>query len=850
MGLATAEPSSEDWHTRASEHPPTDPGESAEPGWDGTMLLGRGAEIEVLARVIGQVRAGGSAALVIRGEAGIGKTGLLNEMISLADDFELVRVDGVESEVQLGYAALHRIVLPFIDRIGHLPLPQREALESAFGISASGPPDRFLVALAALTLLGDIERTSPLLVVVDDAHWLDPDSVLALACVGRRLLGDRMSLVCAVRETLPDPLTYQGWRELHLRGLEEASARELLLSLAKTPVHGRVATELVVTAKGNPLALRGFLEELSPSQLAGLSPLPDPLPTGQLIEARFGRQVEALPRETRTAMLLVAAEPSGDPVTIGTAAKNLGISLTSLEPAETSQLMRTHPRIEFSHPLVRSAVYSGASLVCRREVHQALATATNQTSDGERWAMHRALASLGPNEDVALALEESAAQARGRGGFLAETTLLMRSADLTPELRRRSRRLLLAAYAAYHASNPSLAESLLNGARGGELNRVDLAHAQLLDGMIRVHAGKSSQSPALLQRAAEAFGPFDTKLSHRAFLTALLAHRSVLHLAEDTTGRELGEAALASLREAEDDSTVDILLRGIASASACEFADAVPALRRALSHFDEMSADEVIEWFDVAAFIANELWDARASRSTTERLEGIARQQGALLALRHALLTSGMRETWEGKFSAASARFAEFVDIRGTAVAALLDVELDAWRGDETVARAKIGELLELGTEIGAGSLLLTAHLASATLELGLGNYPEALSAAEALHAPKSPTWSCWALPLVVEAAVRCGDKMAAKRAFRDVEEIAAVVQTPWALGIQSLCRAQMSEDSGQIASSFQEAITRFEHMQWLTLTGRSHLLYGEWLRREKRRAEARTELRGCVRDL
>jgi DNA-binding CsgD family transcriptional regulator len=821
-------------------------GESGQAARKREMLLGRGAEIDELLEVIDQARVGGSTALVIRGDAGIGKTGLLNELISRANDFELIRVDGVESELQFGYAALHRIVLPFMGRLGYLPIPQRDALESAFGMSATGLPDRFLVGLATLALLGDIERTSPLLIVVDDAHWLDLDSVAALEFVGRRLVGDRMVIVCTVREMVRDPPPFQGWRELPLRGLEEDSSHQLLLSLAKTPIQRRVATELVVAAEGNPLAIRGFVQELSTSQLAGLSPLPDPLPTGDLIEARFARQAEALPGETRTALLLAAAEPSGDPATIAAAASELGISLASLEPAESIQLIRTHPRIEFSHPLVRSAIYSGASLVRRREVHQALASATDRTSDGERWAMHRALASLGPDEDIALALEESATQARKRGGYSAETTLLLRSADLTPRVGQRSRRLLLAAYAAYHASNPSLAEILLNDARGGDLGLVDLAHAALLDGMIQVHIGRTSQSPALLQQAAETFSAFDTGLSHQAFLSALLAQCHALDLAEGTTGRELGEAALRSLRETETDSTVDILLRGMASLFACDIGEAAPALHRALAHFDRMSAEEVIKWFEVATFIAYELCDAEASRAAIERLEGVARQQGAILALRHALIALGVRETRQGNFSAASERFAEFLDLRATPIAAVLDLELDAWRGDETAARVKIAELLSHGTAIGGGWLLQNAHLASATLELGLGNYPEALAAAEALHAPRAPGWSCWALPLVVEAAVRCGDETAAKRAFRDVEEIAAVVQTPWAFAIQSLCRAQIGEESSEIASSFHDAITRFEEMQWRSFAGRAHLLYGEWLRRAKRRAEARDELRAA----
>lgn len=808
------------------------------------MLLGRESEIDELAGVIDEARNGGSTALVIRGEAGIGKTGLLNELISLSSDFQVVRVDGVESEVQLSYAALHRIVLPFMDRMGHLPPPQRAALESAFGISASGSPNHFLVGLATLALLGDTERTSPLLVVIDDAHWLDPDSVVALAFVGRRLLADRMVLIFAVRETLQDPPPFEGWRELILRGLNEDSANQLLLSLVTTPVQTVVSAALIGAADGNPLALRGFAAELSPSQLAGRSPLPDPLPTGQSIEARFARQTETLPQDTRTVLLLAAAEPSGDPAKVAAAATELGVSLTSLEPAEAIQLVRTRPAIEFSHPLVRSAVYSGASLARRREVHNALASVTDRSSDGESWAMHRALASLGPDEEVALALEESAIQARARGGYSAETALLVRSADLTPELGQRSRRHLSAAYAAHRASNPSLAESLLNDARHGELNQIDLAHAQLLKGMIAVLIGPASQSPALLKQAAEAFEGVDTELSHRAFLIALLSQGYALTLTEATTARELGEAALESLFEAEVDSTVDILLRGMASLYACELRDAVPALHRALAHFEQMSTDEVIEWCDVATFIANGLWDARASFSTTDQIERAARERGAILALRHALLNSSRREMSEGKFSDAAARFAENFDLRASPIGAALDAEVHAWRGNESTARAKIGDLLELGNAIGAGWVLQNAYLALATLEIGLGNHREALAAAEALHAPRAPSWSCYALPLLVEASVKCGEKTTAKTAFRDVEDIAGVLHTPWVLAIQSLCRAQISEESIEIASSYQEAIAGFEGMHWHTHTGRAHLLYGEWLRRQKRRAEAQVELR------
>jgi hypothetical protein len=368
---------------------------------------------------------GGGATLVIRGEPGVGKTVLLDELEALACDFRVIRTDGIESELQLGYAALHRIVLPLVDRIPHLPAPQRDAVQAAFGLSATGRPDQFLIGLATLTLLGDPDRTAPVLVVVDDAHWLDQDSRAALAFVGRRLQADGVALVFAVRDSFADQGPTKGLPELHVKGLADVPARELLASLASTPIQDGVAAKIIAATAGNPLALTGLAGELTESQLAGLSPLPDPLPASGLIEARFARQVRLLPKETQIALLLAAAEPTRDLVAIDTAARDLGTSLAALEPAEALQLITTQSGIEFRHPLIRSAVYSSASSARRRDVHLALARALNGETDPERWAMHRAIAALGPEEEVALP-------------FRANVTRFTGSFPTTP--RRRPRR--------------------------------------------------------------------------------------------------------------------------------------------------------------------------------------------------------------------------------------------------------------------------------------------------------------------------------------------------------------------------------------------------------------------------
>ena len=516
-----------------------------------------------------------------------------------------------------------------------------------------------------------------------------------------------------------------------------------------------------------------------------MSPLPDPLPTGELIEARFARQVQLLPQETQTALLLVAAEPTRDLVAIASAAGQLGTSLVALEPAEALRLITTASGIEFRHPLIRSAVYSSASAAHRRQAHLALARALDRAADPERWAMHRALAALGPEEEVAAALEESAILARARGGYTAETALLSRSAELSPGSRDRSRRLLGAAYAANLAGNSARAQALLEAARKGELDDFEQARAQLLDGMVRLHLGQGRRAPALLLEAAKSLAPLNPQLSHRALLASFNALLSAYQCAEGTTGAEIGQVALIALGGSGGESTVDSLLRGVASSFVCNYEESASALRRALATCEQMSAEEITEWYYVGPVIANTLWDPDAYRIIVELLETAARRHGAILALQPALLSSAAGEVREGRFSAARTRYAELLEITEavggfTSFYALLDVELVAWQGEEDAARGKIHDLTEFGMAVGSGAGILNGHYAMAILELGLGRYPEALTAAQALEAGRAPGWSPFALPLIVEAAMRCADVKTATAALEQIEERALVLQTPF----------------------------------------------------------------------
>ena len=395
------------------------------------MLLGRGAERAAIDRVLDAARAGRAGALVLRGEAGIGKTALLDDAVAHAGDLTVVRVVGVESEMGMGFAALHRLLLPLLPACDQLPEPQREALESAFGLRSDGRGDVFLVGLAALTLLGDAARERPLLCIVDDAQWLDRESINVLAFVARRVYADRIALLFAVREPSEPAVRIDGVPDLHLRGLDDGDAHELLSSVVGGPLGPLLADRIVSETRGNPLALVELGGELTSDHLAG-APITEPLPVSELVEARFLRQVRALPRDTQMLLLVAAADGVGDPATVLRAGASLDIPADALAPAEAARLVVATPVVEFRHPLMRTAIYHGATLADRRHVHRALADVLDAEGDADRRAWHAAEAVLGPDEAVAAQLERSAERARRRSGFAAESAYLQRAADLTP----------------------------------------------------------------------------------------------------------------------------------------------------------------------------------------------------------------------------------------------------------------------------------------------------------------------------------------------------------------------------------------------------------------------------------
>jgi DNA-binding CsgD family transcriptional regulator len=812
------------------------------------MLIGRSEELARLDAILDRVRGGMSGCIVLRGEAGIGKTALLDETEDAAREFLVLRLEGIESEMQLAYAALHRLLRPYLAYLRVLPEPQRDALESAFGLASAGPPDRFMVSLAALSLLGEVAKRNALLVIVDDAQWIDGESVAALVFVARRLDADRIALVFAARESLEFGAAFQGIDELWIEGLDSESARDLVAASVTGPVSYRVAERIVSATRGNPLALRELSGELTAEHLMEQSPLPDPLPVGDLIEARFLRQVRLLPPETQTMLLLAAADPVGDPHSLYRAGETLGLPAAIIEPAVDDGLLAMDPRVEFRHPLVRAAVYGGAPIAERRRVHLALASIMDVEHEPDRKALHMALAAAIPDEEVAIALERSAAKARSRGGYVAESSFLARSASLSPDPQRRAGRLLLAAQAAFVAGNANHSEALLGEARPELTDPVQKAQAQLLDGRLRHWLGQTHLAPALLLDAARAFRGLEPELSRHSLLDAFVSYVATGKFADGITEIDIAATALKSLESQTDiASPPDILLRGVAMRCVGEYDVAVPFMREALQAYEALSFEEINRWTHLGTIIAYELWDEDACRRNMERLEKAARAQGALPSLQIALIGLAVDQARQGRLADARDRYAELKDVTmaiGDHVEffALFEVDLLCWQGHQQ-ARLIASHLIDYASAFGAASLVERARLSLTILELAEGRYEEALAAAQAVVAGNLLGWGCQALPLTVEAAIRCGRRDAAMDAMAILSERAAASGTPWCLGLLARCRALLADDASA-AELYEEALSQLGQTVWVTEVARTHLLYGEWLRRQKRRTDAREQLR------
>jgi DNA-binding CsgD family transcriptional regulator len=805
--------------------------------------LDREREREALEGLVEDVRSGRGWALVVRGEAGVGKTALLDHVVD-GSDLRVVRATGVESEMELAFAGVHQVCSPVLDFRERLPAPQRVALEVAFGVRGGGAPDRFLVGLAVLTLLAEAAEERQLVCVVDDAQWLDRASAQVLAFVARRLLAEPVGLIFVAREPGAE---LRGLPDLEVRGLPDEDARVLLRSVVRFRLDDEVRNRVLAEARGNPLALLELPHGLSATELAGGFGLVREQVVPARVEESFRHRLEVLPGDTRRLLLVAAAEPVGDAALLWRAAERLGIPTSAAVAAGADGLLEIGTRVQFRHPLVRSAVYRSASLPERQAAHLALAEVTDCELDPDRRAWHLAAAAPGADEAVAAELERSADRARARGGVAAAAAFLQRSVALTRDPVRRAGRALAAAQSHFQAGAVESALELLATAAAGPLEELQRAQVQLLRGQIALASMAHSEAPALLLNAAKRIQPLDIALARATYLEAWVAAMFAGRSAPAGTLHEISTAARSAPQPTSASRPSDLLLDGLAVLVIEGRAAAASRLRRAARGFAE---SEIIEeglrsgW--PAALPAAMLWEEENAYAIHHRLLQSAREAGLLVHLPIYLNALGISEAWRGEFATAGSLSAE-ADAMGEATSTgggrFAAVVLAGLRGKEAQAAA----LIETeASDPSANQGIQLCQWVSGILYNGLGRYDEALAKAQQASEQAPELYiSAWALVELIEAASRTGKTQLAAVALERLVEATSVGESDWGLGILARSRALLTEGE-EAEGSYREAIDRLSRTRLRPDLARAHLVYGEWLRREGRRTDARAQLRAA----
>lgn len=812
-------------------------------------LYGRDAELATLGQFAADVRAGTGRALVLRGEPGVGKTALLDRLAGPDTRCRVVRVVGMESEMELAYAGLYQVCAPLLDGLDQLPPPQRDALSTAFGLQRGDPPDRFLVGLALLTLLSATAEREPLIVIVDDAQWLDRSSAQALGFVARRLLADSIGLVFASR-TLTDDADLQGLPEVLLAGLRPPDARSLLDAVLPGRLDDGMRDQLLADAGGNPLAILELPRGLTARQLAEGYATPAARPLASRIEQSFLRRLDALSPDGSLLLLLAAADPTGDAWLVRDAAAHLGVAAGAEAEAEDTELVRFNPRIQFRHPLVRSAVYRAAGGRERQRAHGALAAVTDPAVDPDRRAWHRAHAASVPDETVAGELEERAERARQRGGVAAAAAFLERAAALTPDPTRQATRLLAAAQATFEAADPDGAQQLLAAIRTTAL--ADHAHAQLLwlRAQIAFAQRRGRDAPRLFLGAARALESIDVLAAREAYLDALAA-ASFAGPWSDVSGRDVALAARAA-PAATAPRTTDLLLDALAASATDGTTAGLPLVRDAVASFRRqipVTRDETVRWLARACPIAEEaaahdLWDLDAWSELADRAVQLARDTGALAFLPQALVYAAGSHLFRGEFRRSAELLdesARVIDATGLVAVSYATLVLTAWRGDEEATLALTDDALRDATARGEGVVAAVTGYARAVVHNAHERYDAAHVAASAATAIDELAFTGWALVELIEAGVRTGQQVAAP--LERLESRARASGTDWALGVLARSRA-LADPGADADAAHLEAIERLRHSGVAVHHARAHLVYGEWLHREQRRDDAREQLR------
>ena len=809
---------------------------------------GRARERQVLDGLLDRVRGGQSAVLVIRGEAGIGKTALMRYGARQASGCQLARIDGVESEMELPLAALHQLCAPMLGSVDALPEPQRRALQVAFGSAAEPAPDRFVLGLAVLSLLTEYAADRPLVCLVDDAQWLDEASSQVLAFVGRRLLAEPIGLLLAVREAAGGGL-FPTLPALSLQGLTGEDAQALLTAAVPGLLDQRVRDRIVAETGGNPLGLLELAAGMTEAELAGGFADPPKASLPSRLQDHYLSRVRALPGAARRLMLLAAADPTGDTTLLWRAAPSLGLGRDAAVAADAEQLLQIGAQVRFRHPLVRSAAYAAGSPEDRRAAHLALAAATDAQADPERRVWHLAAAATSPDEQVAAALEQAAAKIRARAGLAAAAAFLQRSVALTAEPGRRADRALAAAVANMHAGAFGIALGLLAQAEAGAVDDLQRARVEQLRGQIEWRSVTGRDAPVMLLRAAKRLESLDVALARETYLYAWLSSA----VAGPFAGPgglllEVSRAAQAAPRPGRDPRPGDLLLEGLTTMIVQGRSAAEPRLRRAVAAFlgDQVSGEDRLQWGILAQVASMGVWDFGSWLALSARDVEFARASGALAPLFVALQARGMVATLCGDFETATSLAAEIDvvnEVTGIRLAATCDLLLAGYRGRPAEAAPLFAATTEDAMARGEGFAVQNANWSEAVLSNGLGRYAEALAVAESATEETSlPYITQWILPELIEAAVRTGRTEAAREALERLSAMTAIEGSDWAKGLEARSRALLS--AGRDADHwYAEAVERLGRTPLRPELARARLLYGEWLRRENRRIDARHQL-------
>ena len=812
-------------------------------------MLGRAREREALDRLLdGVVEERRGGVLVVHGEPGVGKTALLEYTVAAARRFRIARTSGVEAEMELPFAAVQQLCSPFFELRERLPDPQQHGLDVAFGLSTGPAPNPFLVGLGILGLLAEAAEEQPLVCLVDDGQWLDSASARTLAFVARRLLAEKIALVFATRD-LGEALA--GLPDLQVGPLSRRDARALLESVLPARLDESVEERIVAETRGNPLALLELPRGLSPTQLAGGFGLPTTAPLSAGIEDRYTRRLAKLPSDARRLLLVAAADPVGDPSLVWRAAEPLGIPESAAHTVESEHLLALSPRVVFRHPLVRSAVYGSADLTERREVHRALADVTDPEVDPDRRAWHRAQAASTPDEDVAAELERSAGRARARGGLAAVAAFLERAAALTPGSAQRAQRRLAAAGAKRDAGDLEGALELLVDIDAGASDELTPARVELLRGQIALEQRRGGEAGRLLLSAARRLERLDPELARETYLEALAGAMS-----SDVEVVGGAPAVAAAARAAPPGSVppraVDVLLDAFAIRLTDGYPAAAPTLARALELLlaTEVPDEDVSRWLSVSStrngdIVAHEMWDDEASHRLAARQVQVARDAGALVHLQFALSFLARSHMLAGDLSAAALTIGEarsIAEATGNPPLVNAPMILAAWRGDESHAL----ELIEATSEEAASRRWTSNNYARSVLYNGLGRHEEARDAAWDAFQPDPIGYGVYLVPELAEAASRTADRVLLESALEWLSERTRVLRSGWASGIEARVRALLSD--GEVADSlYLRSIDYLTGTRVRVELARTHLVYGEWLRRERRRRDAREHLRTAL---